>query len=389
MSKKRNIWFWLIALVAGAIVGCTNRPSADKEIFVVDPNLSDAKAAEQLAQKMEYKLMQFQTPDSIVFAASASSIVPGRDSFFVYDHKQDQFLVFNREGKFLRNFSRRGQGPEEYTAMLDFAVDDSKLYILDFTKLKIYDLDGKYLNEFDVDGARGQIAVGDNQNIYLQRGYYNETQLQIYSPEGKLIADMFPSKEVLYGFEIPSAPIGSIGRIGKDVYFAPPFQNTIFSIADTVAVPLATFDFGTDNIPDDFFDGDTQQVEDRFHKRRDGQNGFVYMETVQVSPNWIIFTPTWSPDKNMVLADRATNSTYTDKTLPEVLSKFLGVRPYFDGYDSSSDSFIKLLSADRVEEVVQELESDSPDYLSNISANVDLSDINEDDGEFLLFVKIK
>ncbi len=54
MSKKRNIWFGSIALVAVAMVGCTNRPSADKEIFVVDSALSDAKAGVQLGQKMDY-----------------------------------------------------------------------------------------------------------------------------------------------------------------------------------------------------------------------------------------------------------------------------------------------------------------------------------------------
>lgn len=386
---KKSIWFWSIVLVVGSMISCTNRPSVDKEVFIVNPSMSDSKAAESLAQRTEYKLMQFQTPDSIVFAASASSVVSGQDKFFLYDYKQNQFLVFDREGKFIRNFSRRGQGPEEYAAMMDYTVDDSKLYILDFNKLKIYDFEGKYLSEFDVVGARGQIAVGDNHNIYLQRGYFNDTQLQVYSPEGKLIADLFPSREVLHGFEIPSAPSGSIGRIGKDIYIAPPFQNTIFSVSDTIVSPLATFDFGTDNIPDDFFDGTTQQVEDKFHKRRDGQKGFVYMEAVCISPNWIVFNPTWSPDKHIVLADRITNITYTDNALPEVLSKFLGTRPYFDGYDSSSDSFIKLLSVDRVMDVVQELKIDKSDYLSKISANVDLDNIEEDGNEFLLFAKFK
>ena len=72
---KKNIWFWSITLVVGSMISCTNRTSVDKEVFVVNPSMSDSKATESLAQRTEYKLMQFQTHDSLGFAASASSVV--------------------------------------------------------------------------------------------------------------------------------------------------------------------------------------------------------------------------------------------------------------------------------------------------------------------------
>lgn len=386
---KKSILLWSLILIAGVMPSCTNRGPEDKEYFVVNPELSNRKTAEVLRQNTEYKLMEFQTPDSIVFSASASTIVPGDNHFFVYDYQQNQFLIFDRDGKFIQTFSRKGQGPEEYTAMLDFTIDDSQLYILDFTKLKIYDLKGNFLRDFDVVAGRGEIAVGGNHDIYLRRGYHNETQLQIFSPDGTLIANLLPSREVLHGFEIPTNPSGAIGRIGKDIYIAPPFQNSVFSIADTVPVAIATFDFCDDNIPDNFFEGDTGQVEERFHNRRDHQNGFVYMENLFISSNWIVFCPTWSPDKRLVLADRTTGTTYTDKDLPEILCKFFGHSIYFDGYDPSSDSFIRLLGIDRVLEALEEIEEDNPGALSDIKANVELSNLTENNNEFLLFVKFK
>lgn len=355
--------------------------STDISHFVVDSDSYSDEAAQRLQSMMTLSAIKLQMPDSIVLKANATSVISSdNNEYFVLDY--DGFFVLDRQGRLVNFFNRRGQGPEEYNASLAATVHGDTLYVVDFTKIQLYKLNGEYISTIkDIDGARGQITVDPSGRIYIQHRFNSEYQLSVYRPDGTLIADLFPSREVVRNFAIPSSPQTSLGNIGNDIYMAPALDQTIYLINDTTTTTLATFDFGSDNIPDDFFDGTTEQVEDKFHNRRDFTNGFIYLDDLYISKDWIECQLVGSPNGRLLLADRRTGDTYAEAIFPEALKKLLGTKSYFDGFDNHTQSLIKVISG-------YDLAESLDTYPGSVKL-VNCDSINEEDDDFILLVSLK
>ena len=59
--------------------------------------------------------------------------------------------VFDGDGRFLLKVSNEGQGPGEYSQLLDFEVDGLNVYLLDYKKLHLFTLDGKFQKTVPLD----------------------------------------------------------------------------------------------------------------------------------------------------------------------------------------------------------------------------------------------
>jgi hypothetical protein len=101
----------------------------------------------------------FKTPRNIKVAKDGS--------IFVIDKKQ--FLKFNREGKFIRNFFKYGQGPGEVLNIRNYNIIDNQLHIHDSAQNKIIVLDhinGEKLKEFRFHSAGSVIFIFYNNTDY-------------------------------------------------------------------------------------------------------------------------------------------------------------------------------------------------------------------------------
>lgn len=349
--------------------------------FVVDSDSYSDEAAQRLQSMMTLSAIKLQMPDSIVLKANATSVISSdNNEYFVLDY--DGFFILDRQGRLVNFFERRGQGPEEYNASLGATVHGDTLYVVDFTKIQLYKLNGDYISTIkDIDGARGQIAVDPSGRIYIQHRFSAEYQLSVYRPDGTLIVDLFPSREVVRNFAIPSSPQTSLGNIGNGIYMAPALGQTIYLVNDTTTTTLATFDLGSDNIPGDFFDGTTEQVEDKFHNLRDYNNGFAYFDDLYISKDWIECQLVGSPNGRLLLTDRRNGDTYAEAIFPEPLKKLLGERSYFDGFDNRTQSLVKIVSGYDLAETLDA-------YPGSVKL-VNCDSINEEDDDFILLVSLK
>ena len=59
--------------------------------------------------------------------------------------------VFDGDGRFMLKVSSEGQGPGEYSQLLDFEVDGQNVYLLDYKKLHLFALDGKFQKTVSLD----------------------------------------------------------------------------------------------------------------------------------------------------------------------------------------------------------------------------------------------
>ncbi len=66
----------------------------------------------------------------------------------IWDAGQGKFYLLSKEGKFLKSFGKKGQGPGEYQQAVGFGTYDSKIWLLDVSqKILEFDLNGNFLNE--------------------------------------------------------------------------------------------------------------------------------------------------------------------------------------------------------------------------------------------------
>lgn len=174
------------------------------------------------------------------------------------DYSQNKFLRFDKDGKFIKTIDRRGGGPEEYQREYSSCVKDGRLYVLDFDKIMVYDLDGNYKATLKgVTGPRGSIAAGSDGNVYIRQGFQNDKMLKVLSASGDSLTEAFPSREVMRGFQIPRDAFYAISpyRDGAIVTFAT--DPNIYYVCDTTSQVIATIDYYGLNLPSEFFDGDT------------------------------------------------------------------------------------------------------------------------------------
>lgn len=377
-------------LSAGCVMlssSCSSRNESKENTvdhFVVDASSFNDDAAERLNSLVTLTAVKLQMPDSLAIKASGTFIVNSdcKDRFVLeYDYG---FFIFNREGELLTYFNRKGQGPEEYNYAKSVAMEGDTIYVLDTGKIQKYDISGNYIGTISgLETSRGQLAINKSGLIYLQHALNAENHLTVYSTDGSLIANMFPTKEVVRNFMIPSSQEMSLSTFESGVVYAPAFEQTIYILDDTTARQIATFDFGKHNISNNFFAGTTEEVENEFHQRRDQEQGFAYFDGLFVNEDWVSCEPIGIPadEARIVMADRRTGNTYSSSIFPQPLKMILGSRPYFAGYDTPSKSFVKVVSGDILEETLE----NHPESIKK--ANFET--FNSEDDDFIILINFK
>lgn len=358
-------------------------------VIKVDGRGHSAEAAKSLADKLDIDLIQFSVPDSVVFS-TAKSLMEPYDGGLIAETADDEIIIFDRDMKMISRFTPKGQGPEEVNAILTTTIDGDKVYIADFNKINVYTLDGKYLSTIDsIDGARAEIEV-KNGCIYLKHRFSVDNQLDVLDMDGKPVSRPFETREVLRKFQIPSGTEDGLTAYKDGVAFAPALDNRIYAVRDTAVTVLAEFDFGSNNLPESFFEGDVEKVEADFHSRRNEDKGFVYFASLSLNDNWFALMPIGiGRDERNMLVDRRTGEIYYYDAYPEAVKALFGKkRFYIQNYLPSQDAFYITRSADNVADAIASLTSEQLEQYPALK-KVDIESLDEDSQDFLILFRLK
>lgn len=142
-----------ILLVYILLIGCNSQKQHQQEAETFPAiNLS-----EDNVQKVQSLPLSdaVQTIDIIPLEATDESILSDitdvqvtASDIWVRVTKDQSIFRFSRSGKFLNKVGKIGQGPEEYTQLWDFIVDDEKkevTVISTISGVKVYDYEGNYI----------------------------------------------------------------------------------------------------------------------------------------------------------------------------------------------------------------------------------------------------
>ena len=151
----KKTFICLMALCLMGFSACTNQqkesngplPVADFEKEYPEKDLLVSEHAD-----VEY--IRLETTDEVLLDGIASLYLSVTDRFIVTNNmREGRIFVFDRQGKHLHNFMRKGQSGEEFVFANRVRVDDKaeEIFVLDTrNKVLVYTLDGKFKRVLDI-----------------------------------------------------------------------------------------------------------------------------------------------------------------------------------------------------------------------------------------------
>ncbi|MDR2148332.1 MAG: 6-bladed beta-propeller [Tannerella sp.] len=175
----KNIFYSTLFCAGIFLASCHNGKEVDTDLITIDLSenypLNDAIPIQQLG-KVEYIPLE---TDSVFLCDGQKGIRFINNEFIIfYNITNNDFLIFNREGKAMNKFNRHGQGPGDYFAVFDLMYDEKRqeLFMNNSDQfLQIYDLQGNFKRRLI--NVRDFIPAG-----YIEFSGFNENLL-LYSTE--------------------------------------------------------------------------------------------------------------------------------------------------------------------------------------------------------------
>lgn len=214
---------WLVQPV-GIVV------SKEDKIFVADPGAKAVHIIDikdnKFASLLEYENEKFISPVGLTFSENGylfvsdsergditvvdaelrlqfriieklirpTGMVVVRDNLYVVDTGQHKVLVFNLRGKYLNEFGSRGAGEGEFNFPVSITSKNDLLYVVDALnyRVQIFDFEGKYISTFGEQGNKAgyfsspkSITTDSDSNIYVTDALFDN--FQIFNRKGELL----------------------------------------------------------------------------------------------------------------------------------------------------------------------------------------------------------
>ena len=389
----KNVFYFIVVISSGLLFSCTTGQNKKHEPqhFVVDvKGKSDSELLGKTMADIKVRLVPLETKDSILFKGSASDLYVTNDFLFVVDKSQKVILRYDKQGKFINKIDRVGQGPEEYTYLVNVCVSENRIYAGKEGGIQVYDFDGNYLKTITSPKDGGdQFYIDSNGKIVQIRTFLNDHQLMVYDMDGQLLSDYFPTPKVLLDFYLLQSNYRSIGVCSEGIYFSKYFDTNVYLFKDSVTT-LATFDFGNMNMPKDFFKGTTEEVCSKYSKIRENSESVLNCDNLIVTEDWIVFCPPLFTPKVVVYCYRNNGKCLINNDFNEPFAKILGAYNAPDGYDSQSGEFYRLVNAFSLKEIIEDLKQSDDRYLDKYPflKGVDPDKIEEESNDWVIFFKI-
>ena len=148
-------------------------------------NGPDGKTEKIVWKKNEYEALAPSVVDSIrflklnedeeAFLKGIHQIKIYRDTIYVFDRLgQNKLVSFDKAGHFIQQFSRKGNGPEEYALLWDFDVDAQYVYLYDRASMRMlyYTHTGKFIkSQSTLFRAKSFVALANGNFLFsLEKG---------------------------------------------------------------------------------------------------------------------------------------------------------------------------------------------------------------------------
>jgi len=240
---------------------CTNTSSTESisssdglEIIKVD--LSEAregKLSEFFEPEIEYIWLKDDSEEAQV--RGLNKIFFHEDKIFTLDIIGCHCIkIFDRSGKFLSKIRAYGEGPEKYLDFADAIIVNEEVLLLGVFPLKQmwFSLDGKFLREEKLAKHIGSAVFSEeDKRYYLHSKYRGPGEYFVESVDESFqdTIKFFPFHKA--GFYGNLSGRNIFQKSKNSLYFAMPFNDTIYQVNAGKFIPKLAFDFGVYGRPID------------------------------------------------------------------------------------------------------------------------------------------
>ena len=150
--NKTNIFLLAYCLICS--YACTSQTQSTTGIPVVDFEKEYPQKDLLVSENADVEYVRLETTDEVLLDGLAGLYLSVTDRYIVTNNsKEGRIFVFNRQGKHLYNFMRKGNSGEEFMYAKKVRVDDKaeEIFVLDArNKVLVYTLDGKFKRVIDL-----------------------------------------------------------------------------------------------------------------------------------------------------------------------------------------------------------------------------------------------
>lgn len=163
---------------------------------------------------------------------------------------ENTMFFFDRNGKFINKFNRKGDGPEEYATLWDYWLDDEVVRIHDpgHERVVDYSFSGEFIKETKLPYLATH-AIGDDKQLWLDMttGYAKDSiyaRLVKYQPSTK--EESYYLKQDKMDAFILQFNQSTFRRYKEDILFKEFLSDSVYLIQSGTSQPFMHFNFGED-----------------------------------------------------------------------------------------------------------------------------------------------
>ena len=362
--------------------------------IAIDNSRTDVK----LSEFAEAKLLPLPTSDDVLIG-NISRIRTSEKSICISDG--NAIYRFSRSGEFLGKIEKKGQGPDEYTAISDFVVaDDENVWVLPMGKslpmgessLMLYSWDNRLVKELKIESAyRSQIhRMGDK--LLLHNGNHmtdnNKHTLQVVDMNtGETLQRFLPIDEYkakyLYLVERNNFHPGESDTI---CYYSTAHNDTTYRVTPHTCQAYQTFDFDGKNIPADFYRQDFFDAME-FDQKLENGGIYKYQHFITDNAQWLGYRRT-GEGTYAVLIDKEGKQTNMKEFQIDELASYpysIQAKGWTDNkYVTGHNEIIFILQP---MDILEYIEEHTPEAMEDIKKKIQYT--TDDQNPVLMIVNLK
>lgn len=187
------------------------------------------------------------------FIATLSKVIFIDNKVVVLDKKYTSVKVFDKNGSFIRDIVKIGQGPGEFTKVydMDYSKDDNSIsiYSNDDMKLGYFKLDGTLISEKRTPFYSYYFTKISKDSLlfyvnYNSSEYNDENNLLLTDANFSILNKFFPYKR---NYVVSSS--GSLVKSGGGIYYNDAYLGDIYQFKDNAFKLLYKVNLGKNEIP--------------------------------------------------------------------------------------------------------------------------------------------
>ncbi|SFB25498.1 6-bladed beta-propeller [Algoriphagus aquimarinus] len=322
---------YLGVLVLVSLFSCGERVEEQKTVEKLGLIEKLDDPIESVDEAFEFvDLIDFSTPDSIKLV-SITKLELYNSNYVIFDKSSTKVYMFDKNGDFVRTFGQKGEGPEEYQSIRDFAISNGSIYMMSDAErsLVAYDIEtGEFQEKIHINLFGDQIeSVSDDEFLVYTNHNTSIDTMNIFrlNRQGNILQSYFGYNDNLQNMIIPMS--GFLAKSSDQVYFSKPYDELIYVYDNASKDFRIKYESGLlsnyiiENKGDFSKVASPEVMMDK--SRGESFNGFMYLE----NDNHIVF--------NFVKSAGIKNGIYDKKSKEMTTFALSSKNPFFKLFDTA------------------------------------------------------